>query len=125
MIDVIKLSNEDRIVKLRNPWGKGEFDGEYSDNSPIWNDELKKEAGYSSVRDDGIFFMKIDDFVYYFDEIYACHYRENYLMSSVKDINGNNFACYQFNILRKGERYFGVSQPDRCQLPESHTYGIF
>ena len=33
-----------RLVKLRNPWGKGEWTGEFSDKSSIWNEhpELRK-----------------------------------------------------------------------------------
>ena len=123
LIDVIKLSNGDRIMKLRNPWGKGEFNGEYADESPIWTEKLKKEAGWLSVRDDGIFFMKIEDFVKYFDQAYACHYRENYILSSMKDVNSCNFACYQFNISKPADYYFGVSQPDMNMMPESHKYG--
>jgi hypothetical protein len=29
-----------RLVKIRNPWGKGEWKGDYSDNSPLWNPAL-------------------------------------------------------------------------------------
>lgn len=29
--------NQVRIVQLRNPWGKGEFTGKWSDNDPNWN----------------------------------------------------------------------------------------
>lgn len=27
----------ERIVQLRNPWGKGEFKGKWSDNEGSWN----------------------------------------------------------------------------------------
>ena len=28
---------QERIVQLRNPWGKGEFTGKWSDADPNWN----------------------------------------------------------------------------------------
>ncbi len=28
---------QERIIQLRNPWGKGEFTGKWSDLDPNWN----------------------------------------------------------------------------------------
>lgn len=37
-----QLKNQgERIIKLRNPWGKGEWKGEWSDNDKRWNHKLK------------------------------------------------------------------------------------
>jgi hypothetical protein len=33
--------NTVRLVKLRNPWGSGEWNGDWSDQSPLWTDELR------------------------------------------------------------------------------------
>lgn len=33
--------NTVRLVKLRNPWGSGEWNGDWSDNSPLWTEELR------------------------------------------------------------------------------------
>ena len=30
-------NNMERLVQLRNPWGKGESSGRWGDNDPIWN----------------------------------------------------------------------------------------
>jgi hypothetical protein len=52
-----------RIVQLRNPWGKGEFKGEWSDYDPNWEsvDESEKQrVGFNPNKDDGIFFMSYD-----------------------------------------------------------------
>lgn len=44
------------LVKLRNPWGEKEWTGDWSDHSPLWTDELRKQLG-SRAADDGEFFM--------------------------------------------------------------------
>lgn len=52
--------NGDLILKLRNPWGKFEFKGKYSEeNDEIWEDEqLRELVGYEK-KDDGTFCMTI------------------------------------------------------------------
>ena len=39
--EVQTTRGREQLVKLRNPWGEGEWNGEYSDNSPLWTPELK------------------------------------------------------------------------------------
>ena len=31
-----------RLVKMRNPWGSETYNSDYSDNSPLWTDDLRK-----------------------------------------------------------------------------------
>jgi hypothetical protein len=57
--------NKDKIVQLRNPWGKGEYKGRWSDFDPGWNfvpPEEKERLGWKDDKKDGIFFMTYDDF---------------------------------------------------------------
>jgi hypothetical protein len=49
-----------RLVKVRNPWGKCEWEGDWGDHSPKWTDELKKLLGYED-KDDGIFWISYED----------------------------------------------------------------
>ena len=54
MRDVIDIAgNRVNLVKLRNPWGKFEWTGDWSDKSPLW------PKNYSHVldEDDGCFWM--------------------------------------------------------------------
>lgn len=46
---------------MRNPWGKGEWTGDWSDKSDLWTPEIKKELEYSD-KDDGSFWIRVDDF---------------------------------------------------------------
>ena len=35
-----------KLIKLRNPWGHGEWKGAWSDTDEIWTDELKMMLGH-------------------------------------------------------------------------------
>ncbi len=54
-----------RLVRLRNPWGKGEFKGAWSDSDNNWSyvDPAEKQRlGFDLNKDDGIFFIPFDTF---------------------------------------------------------------
>ena len=124
LIAAFKLQNGDEVLKLRNPWGKGEWTGAYSDNSRLWTLELKRKMGWSN-NDDGIFFMRCRDFMQHFEGVTICHYLDANYRSSMHDYNGNDsFACYQFNVEEEGDYYFGLSQPDKNAFKTGHTYGM-
>lgn len=47
---------------MRNPWGHKEWNGDWSDESDLWTDELKEELEMSAAND-GIFFISLDDYI--------------------------------------------------------------
>ena len=55
----------ERVIRLRNPWGEGEFNGDWSDFSSKWTEDLKKKYNYYE-KEDGDFFMGYKDFLNYF-----------------------------------------------------------
>jgi calpain-15 len=60
--------NIERLVQLRNPWGKGEWKGDWSDQSPYWTPQMKKELYWESA-DDGVFYMNWNDFLKYYSDL--------------------------------------------------------
>jgi hypothetical protein len=62
-----------KLVKLRNPWGKFEWSGMWSDNDEAWtkNPEVKK-ALKPKFADDGIFFMSFEDFTKNYRKVDVC-----------------------------------------------------
>ena len=63
-----------RIVQLRNPWGaecEFEWKGDWSDDSDLWTDDLKKQAGFDNLAEgnEGIFWMSLNDLCKYFSRI--------------------------------------------------------
>ena len=61
VMDAIQLSNGERLLVLRNPWGKETFNGTYSDSSSKWTDELRLEAEHVESND-GKFFITIGEY---------------------------------------------------------------
>eukprot|EP00164_Ancoracysta_twista_P003737 GFYU01005010.1.p1 GENE.GFYU01005010.1~~GFYU01005010.1.p1 ORF type:complete len:789 (+),score=315.66 GFYU01005010.1:158-2524(+) len=61
-----------RLFKIRNPWGKREWTGDYSDNSDLMDDKLMKEIGAQGDANDGTFWMAIQDVLTNFNKLYIC-----------------------------------------------------
>ncbi len=57
--------NGERVVRVRNPWGSGEYNGDWSDKSRKWTTALKKQEGLNQ-KDDGDFYMSFNDFCQYY-----------------------------------------------------------
>uniref|UniRef100_A0A8C2GTF6 Zgc:162184 n=1 Tax=Cyprinus carpio TaxID=7962 RepID=A0A8C2GTF6_CYPCA len=58
-----------RLVRVLNPWGRGEWNGAWSDNSSLWNKVSEKElAKCRSLANDGEFWMSMEDFTKNFEE---------------------------------------------------------
>ena len=106
---VFKLSNGQNLIKLRNPWGSGEWIGDWSDSSKKWTDALKKEVGLK-VANDGIFYMSFQDFVEQYENVNICHYNSQSIYSSMRSKNNcNQTQIIQFSVGQSGEYYIGLS----------------
>eukprot|EP00929_Paragymnodinium_shiwhaense_P037915 TRINITY_DN20110_c0_g1_i1.p1 TRINITY_DN20110_c0_g1~~TRINITY_DN20110_c0_g1_i1.p1 ORF type:complete len:1080 (+),score=228.30 TRINITY_DN20110_c0_g1_i1:236-3475(+) len=60
-----------RLVRIRNPHGVGEWNGEWSDKSAEWTEGLAAELGRSGV-DDGTFWMDYTHFLMAFQVVDVC-----------------------------------------------------
>ena len=61
-----------KLMKLRNPFGEGEWNGDYSDKSEKWTNELKAAFNFEVAKDDGIFWIDFDNFTKYFATVSIC-----------------------------------------------------
>lgn len=61
------------LLQLRNPWGSGEWKGDWSDGSSMWDDhpEIAEECGYEKAED-GLFWIDWEDFKERYSTIYVC-----------------------------------------------------
>ena len=70
--DFAKLfSGDTHLVRLRNPWGKGEWNGPWSERSWEWDSlsDRDKELLSVRVRNEGEFWMAFDDFAKQFSHL--------------------------------------------------------
>ena len=111
-----------RLVKLRNPWGRGEWLGDWSDQDPRWHTDLQEELGVES-RDDGIFFMEFKDYLTYFKSVQLCKYIDGYSYSAIKLQTPANKPCIiNFTTSVEGKYYFAVNQYCKKFYPSESDY---
>lgn len=95
-------NNEElQLLKLRNPWGYKEWTGDWSDKSKKWTEELKKHFGHED-KNDGTFFISLEDYVQYFNSTYICHimygaYVKSYTIKYEKYLS--NPIVFNFELL--------------------------
>mmetsp|Transcript_36545 Transcript_36545/g.62037 ORF Transcript_36545/g.62037 Transcript_36545/m.62037 type:complete len:135 (-) Transcript_36545:201-605(-) len=61
-----------RFLRLRNPWGTFEWDGAWSDKSPLWKEHPDVASALHwdpNKKEDGAFWMTMEDFMLYFDGV--------------------------------------------------------
>ena len=61
-----------RVLKLRNPWGKKEFNGTFSHHSDVWTTKLEKILS-KTTKNDGNFYISYHDFLKRFESVDICH----------------------------------------------------
>ena len=84
---------EERLIKLKNPWGDTEFTGEWSDYSKKWTPELKKQCDFVEENEDGIFYMSFKDFMKYYMLFDIAKIKENYQSSFCKVKKNQSTTC--------------------------------
>ena len=111
-----------RLVKLRNPWGTGEWRGDWSDNSPLWTPELKAKLEVKA-EDDGIFFMSFEDWQKYFTSFDICYYHDSFKHSAIKLQSDPDIpTVLRFTITKSGPWYFMVSQTNSRMFKKANKY---
>jgi hypothetical protein len=125
---------EHRLVKLRNPWGSGEWNGRWSDKSPEWTPDLRRQVGFDGDRDDGIFWMDFNEF----QEIYGFWSVNKYVKGakfnnvmvekyySKEDFKArykkSEYSLFRVVTKREGFHTFAVSQYGNRLLPRKADY---
>lgn len=69
----VKDIDGNKLIQLRNPHGNNgaEWKGDWSDNSYKWTQRLKT-LGKIQFKDDGVFWMSQEDFIFNFRALYLC-----------------------------------------------------
>ena len=61
-----------KLVKIGNPWGIGEFNGDWSNTSPLWEENADVSRSCKKSSTEKAFWMTMNDFVRIFNVHYYC-----------------------------------------------------
>lgn len=116
-----------RLIKMRNPWGRGEWTGAWSDKSDLWTDELRRVFNHVD-EDDGTFWMSAADFFHYFADVSVLSIRDGWKYSACATSVGSGadgVAVVSLKVSDGCAAVVSVHQEDqRMQRPgEERTYG--
>jgi len=91
-VNVREGDNKFRLMEIRNPWGKGEWKGAWSDNSDMWkkHPSIANELNFTAAID-GSFWMAYDDFKNVYTRIEICD-RSTHKDASL-DVNEDKGSC--------------------------------
>lgn len=110
--EVARNGGSVRLIQLRNPWGQGEWKGRWSDGSSEWSEDVKKKLKYQN-KDDGIFWMQVEDFVSSFEEVCVNKLHEDYIYSS-RRVRGHQQGFMKFySTVANQHTYVTLSQKDK------------
>ena len=109
-----------RLIRLRNPWGYKQWNGDWSIHSELWTDIAKKVLCLENdliINDDGAFWISLEDFFKYFCIVDICKVTDpqcvkNYKIGKDKVIYPNVFELQIFSktnlfitVLKKNYRF--------------------
>ena len=77
-----------RLIQIRNPWGKKEWSGDWSDKSSKWTPKTKAQVNFQD-KNDGTFWISFDDYIEFFYMTTICFYSEKY---------EDTFLCDQHDV---------------------------
>ena len=99
LINVYKVDDNVKLVKLKNPYGNNEYTGDWSDYSDKWTPELKKQCDFKEEGEEGIFYFPYRDFLEYFDVIHISKVEENYKTTYFKVSKNEAIKCQIFELV--------------------------
>jgi hypothetical protein len=86
---------------LRNPWGKKEWTGDWSDKSPLWTEKCKLQVDFKNA-DDGCFWISFSDYDKFFYITTICYYREDFVPSIICDEHEiGGFGIVKFTVAQE------------------------
>ena len=102
---------EIKLMKIRNPWGKFEWNGDYGDKDSKWTKELKAKVKFEE-KDDGIFYMSFSDFLRFFPFTFVCKYNDkySYKYKKIYQKSQESFTFCSFKTTKKTNIVLGLHQ---------------
>ncbi len=111
----VKNPNGDdiQLLKLKNLLGNNEWSGDWSDNSLKWTQEAMDHIKLEK-KEDGIFWMSLNDYIQFYSCTHICHINPNYYYSFMKNKIYKQRVPTPYNLTkievkRPGKGYFLVN----------------
>ena len=82
----VKLVGKNRLIRLRNPWGKFSWKGAWSDDSPQMKKGGNKEKLKADRANDGVFWMEYNDLTQFFDSVDLCRINHDWIFTKINGI---------------------------------------
>ncbi|GCB70323.1 hypothetical protein scyTo_0010756 [Scyliorhinus torazame] len=117
---------EEKLIRIRNPWGQVEWTGSWSDNGAEWDSIPDEErARLCNESDDGEFWMSFTDFLQNFSRVEICNLTPDSLSSdevgkwSMMMYNGSWRTGSTAGGCRNYPRTFWTNPQFKIQLDEA------
>ncbi|KAG0205721.1 hypothetical protein BGX28_002739 [Mortierella sp. GBA30] len=121
VLNVAEYEGE-RLVHIRNPWGKVEWNGDWSDQSEKWTPDAIKQLKQED-KDDGRFWMPYKDFLRVFTTIDRCRVFDASWSVASKwipyNVEPRSSGQFTLELSQASDTVIVLSQPD------TRYYGAF
>lgn len=122
-VEILISGKPVRLLKLRNPWGHKEWNGDWSDHSPLWTPETRRNLRPNDA-DDGIFFMPFNEYLTYYYDATICFFHDKHI-SSYAQVSDKEFAMHAFKITKPLKGYIGFNCVNERMLRDQHYLAPF
>lgn len=112
ILDARELLGE-YVLRIRNPWGQLEWNGDWSDESSLWHSVPRgvKEAFGHFHGDDGNFWVNVEDFTRFFSGIEVCKVMEGWHQTAtLTELTHGNFRSLRLSLREQASLAVGVHQ---------------
>ena len=93
-------SETEKLIKIRNPYGRVEWKGDWGDKSPKWTVHTREQVDCKD-KEDGIFFISFSDFLKFFATTTICYYIDDCEDSYIADMHEyGSWAMAKFTLER-------------------------
>ena len=116
-----------RILQIRNPWGKFEWTGSFSDSSPLWTPQAKADLKIEA-KDDGVFWISFEDFIKFYEGIGILKTHPGYVGNSVVVTNTtkNSLTTIRLTVRQQTNLTISLDQIDSRILDnKQYSYSYF
>ncbi|EGT57243.1 hypothetical protein CAEBREN_15807 [Caenorhabditis brenneri] len=107
----VREFNEHKLLRLRNPWGRSEWNGRFSMNWTGWSAYMIWRLLLSYRFVCGSFWMELDQFVKFFDIFTICRYRDSWYVIRLRMVIGG--------VYDGSQKAIRISVPAACEIAVS------